>query len=392
MKSVRFGVLLTTLSSMLCMARGGGEHEHGEKAFEWAGIFETPESDYLWTAQKVNERYADATMILVALPVTTFTEETLHGLEEQGDHAMNLTCTDLQAGGTIVPAANTCYKLIFQQSAWQSLYNVDASSAAGIAFFAEHVPTEFEATAHYLKDDHGHDIEPKATIPDANAVAEEAAVDAGGPVLASVLVNLVTLIGVILLFPPVKRASTMPLFSAMLFAFAAGALLACAFFLLLFEATHLVATGWQAEVDVLWRWGAMILAGMVVPPVVETIFSLFMLARNPNAETPAQEVEEKGTEKTAEDLQAQFRAKARLVGAVVIGDFFHNLCDGFFIGAAFKGCGTAFGWSVAAGTILHELPQEVADFVVLTGPEVNFGTLKAGLLLYLYPAESSHGP
>ena len=99
MKSVRFGVLLTTLSSLLCMARGGGEHEHGDKAFEWAGIFETPESDYLWTAQKVNERYADATMILVALPVTTFTEETLHGLEEQGEHAMNLTCTDLQAGG-----------------------------------------------------------------------------------------------------------------------------------------------------------------------------------------------------------------------------------------------------------------------------------------------------
>ena len=113
---------------------------------------------------------------------------------------------------------------------------------------------------------------------------------------------------------------------------------------------------------------------------------------NPNAETPAQEVEEKGTEKTAEDLQAQFRAKARLVGAVVIGDFFHNLCDASSLAQPSKVVELPFGWSVAAGTILHELPQEVADFVVLTGPEVNFGTLKAGTLLYLYPTENSHGP
>ena len=64
----------------------------------------------------------------------------------------------------------------------------------------------------------------------------------------------------------------------MLFAFAAGALLACAFFLLLFEATQHVAVGWSAEVDVLWRWGTMILAGLVLPPVVETICSIIMLA------------------------------------------------------------------------------------------------------------------
>merc|ERR1711865_331486 len=47
--------------------------------------------------------------------------------------------------------------------------------------------------------------------------------------------------------------------------------------------------------------------------------------------------------------------------------FMHNLCDGFFIGAAFKGCGSTFGWTVAVGTIAHELAQELADYVVLTG-------------------------
>ena len=373
MKFARFGFLLSTLKWAMTLAGEG----HGEHAFEWAGIFETPENDYLWTAQKVNEQYADASMKLVALPATSITEEGLHALEEQGEEALNLTCTELQNGGTIIPATNTCYKLIFKQSVWQSLYNVDASSVTGIAFFTEHVPTEFEATAHYLKDDHGHDIEPKATLPETSGTATTTAeTEWAAPMLASLLVNMVTFIGVILLFPPVKRLSANPFFGAVLFAFAAGALLACAFFLLLFEATHLVATGWTAEVDVLWRWGAMILAGMVVPPVVETLCTLIMLARDPGQASAEQPVEN-GEMSPEKDAGAKFRSKARLVGAVVIGDFFHNLCDGFFIGAAFQGCGNAFGWSVAAGTILHELPQEIADFVVLTSSDVGFGTIKA---------------
>ena len=274
---------------------------------------------------------------------------------------------------------------ILHRIAWQSLYNIDASSAAGIAFFTNHVPTEFEATAHYLKDDHGDDIEPKATIPEAAAKATEETTDWGPPMLGALTVNLATFIGVFLLFPPVKKMSARPLFGAMLFAFAAGALLACAFFLLLFEATHLVAVGWSAEVDVVWRWGTMILAGLVLPPVVETICSIIMLAvKGGSAASPSGEessVEagnsvEAGKAET-EDPVAKFRATARLVGAVVIGDFFHNLCDGFFIGAAFKGCGNSFGWSVIVGTILHELPQEVADFVILTGPDVALGIAKA---------------
>eukprot|EP00438_Fugacium_kawagutii_P001823 Skav203526 [mRNA] locus=scaffold687:329783:330361:- [translate_table: standard] len=191
--------------------------------------------------------------------------------------------------------------------------------------------------------------------------------------LSALMVNIATFIGVLLLFPPVKRMSGVPLFNAILFAFASGALLACAFFLLLFEATHLVAVGWSAEVDVVWRWGTMILAGLVLPPVVETLCSIVMMAAKGKGGSTAEDP----TEGSEEDKVAKFRATARLVGAVVIGDFFHNLCDGFFIGAAFKGCGNGFGWSVVLGTILHELPQEVADFVILTGKDVNLGIAKA---------------
>jgi zinc transporter ZupT len=77
------------------------------------------------------------------------------------------------------------------------------------------------------------------------------------------------------------------------------------------------------------------------------------------------------------------RSRARLIGAVLIGDFVHNLCDGFFIGAAFKGCGTDFGWKVAVATVLHEIPQELADYAVLTGSEVGMRPSSALLVNFL---------
>ena len=103
------------------------------------------------------------------------------------------------------------------------------------------------------------------------------------------------------------------------------------------------------------------------------VISLVALIHEP----AASETRVMPVDKEPEDLRAKFRSRARLLGAVLIGDFFHNLCDGFFIGAAFRGCGSTFGWGVAAGTILHELPQEVADFVVLTGPDVALTPWKA---------------
>merc|ERR1712014_422057 len=69
--------------------------------------------------------------------------------------------------------------------------------------------------------------------------------------------------------------------------------------------------------------------------------------------------------------------KMRVFTGVNIGDFFHNLCDGFFMGAAFKGCGNSFGWGVTLATVLHELPQELADYVLLTGPALSLSPAKA---------------
>jgi len=370
-------------------------------SYEWAGIFETPDDYYMWTAQKVAGGYVDPGMKLVVLSASDLTEAGLESLASTANSAMD-SCTELYAGGTIVvQGTSTCYRLNFDQNAWQSLYTVDARGASGTAFFAEHFPTEFENTAHYLKDKIGTDIEPLAELP--HTEEESESVPAGAAIGSTILVNLVTLIGVLLMVPAISRAHKehQLIFNGVLFAFAAGAMLSCAFFLLLFEATHLVGAGWDTEVDILWRWGTMILAGMIVPAAIESVVSAGLVASGKEGNTsstassstgsaeegqqPAEMVavqpEPKPEEEEAKTVD--LKARSRLIGAVLIGDFFHNLCDGFFIGAAFKGCGESFGWGVAAATILHELPQELADFAVLTSPEAALSNVKALVLNFV---------
>ena len=44
------------------------------------------------------------------------------------------------------------------------------------------------------------------------------------------------------------------------------------------------------------------------------------------------------------------RQIGRILSSVIIGDFFHNFCDGIFIGAAFQSCSTTVGWTVGKAT------------------------------------------
>jgi len=359
-----FSLLILAIQMVPAMSAGGHGHG-GEGAFEWAGIFETPENTYLWTAQKTKTdagmAYADSTMKMAVLPASDATEAALHGLEIEGGHSLNMTCTEVASGGVITPMEDKCYLLRFKQDWWQSLYSIEATGQAHLAFFTEHVPTEFENTAHYLKDDHGDDIEPVAELPEeAGTSAPKEEEKHWGPAIGTaIIVNIATLVGVIFLVPALTGAAKTYAneFDCLASAFAAGAISSCAFFLLLFESTHLVAEGWDEEVDQLWRWGTMILAGALFPVVAQLISEVIL--KKPES-AGASDVEKNDTEVSQS-------SRIRLISGILIGDFVHNLVDGFFIGAAFKGCGTSFGWTVAGSTIAHELAQELSDYVVLTG-------------------------
>lgn len=373
---------IVALQCLLVLSEDG--HDHGEGVFEWAGIFETAEDAYMWTAQKVKANdghveYVDPSMKMVALPAAAATEQALHALESEAIHAFEKNCKPVEAGGTIKPMEDTCYLLNFKQAWWQSLYTIDATGTNAIAFFTEHMPTEFENTAHYLKDDHGDDIEPVAELPEAGDEAIEA--PWGNALGAAAIVNVVTLVGVVALVPLVSRLAVAYAleFEALACAFAAGALLACAFFLLLFESTHLIAVGHEEEVAVVWRWGTMILAGFVLPGLIHMVVDT-VSAHTKQAQPDANAVVASEEKQSLEAGDAPFPARARVIGGVLIGDFFHNLCDGFFVGAAFKRCGGSFGWTVAGSTIAHEVAQEFSDYFILTG---SVGKLRPGAALGL---------
>lgn len=49
----------------------------------------------------------------------------------------------------------------------------------------------------------------------------------------------------------------------------------------------------------------------------------------------------------------------------IVGDIAHNFADGMTMGAAFLGCSLAVGWTVTAANLMHEIPHEFVDFMVL---------------------------
>ena len=447
-------------------------HGSGSHGYEWAGVFPLSGASQVWGMQKVDGAYADATMKVVIVPTTTPTRATMEAGEEAAETLIEGTCAEVEDGESMTPATGgSCFEL-HTGSGDDSTYTIVTTGLTGMAVYAQHVPTEFERDAHYLKDASGADVEPVAqegaddhahgrfleevswryahlsklaivtnspphaypsrtprlskdahaghdhggagfdsvdlstvfTVKNANTGATLTAVSTkttnvitpyvesfpqdknlGLPIFASLIVNLVTLTGVIFLIPGVKKLLTakvgmdefrprgetgkdaeaiemkavengtsvnpnmvqppadfaMPESLIMLTsAFSAGAILSCAYLLVLPEAFLFI----QATEDggLFWKNGSSILAGLLFPFFLSTIAAALFPTTAENS-TPM-----------------------RITFGVLVGDFFHNFADGCFIGVAFMNCDSTFGWTVAISSILHEIAQEIADFFTLT--------------------------
>ena len=188
-------------------------------------------------------------------------------------------------------------------------------------------------------------------------------VDVGAPgkpwgetIAAALLVNAITLAGVVFLIPPLRKcaAARMDLFGSITSAFAAGAILATAFYLVLLEASH--TTGGSTESAQAAIWGTLALGGFCTAGILDIIVSLIMGDKVPATSTSSEASKDPESGKKSVEL-ISLGSRARIIGGILIGDFLHNLCDGFFIGSAFLLCGSSKGWGVSAATIYHELAQ-----------------------------------
>ena len=140
-----------------------GHEGHGDEAFEWAGIFALNDASHTWSMQKVGGAYADPSMRLVLIPTDTPDEATLHSLESGVEDLIEGDCQVVEDGETMqnIASTGTCFELHVGQGD-DSTFNMDTTDMAGLAIYAQHVPTEFERDQHYLKDSAGTDIEPVA--------------------------------------------------------------------------------------------------------------------------------------------------------------------------------------------------------------------------------------
>lgn len=200
-------------------------------------------------------------------------------------------------------------------------------------------------------------------------------------------------------------------------AFSAGTILSTALFLILFEATHYIATGYTDEAEITWycslaltmflklsdrptpcvaswnrHWGTMVLCGILFPFALDTLVLAVNTASreacSPSKDVPVsatacetvvdpavvKPVVEDGIDKFCAEkggiqdvIDPAVGSRARILFGVLVGDAMHNLCDGFFIGAAFRYCGDSRAWTIASVTIVHELSQELVDYILLTG-------------------------
>ena len=290
-------------------------------------------------------------------------------------------CDEVESNsGTNVSNAITydeCNKLIFDTDLYTSLYTLETpagSGTANYAFYAQHFPIEFELDSHYLKDDHGDDVEPVLEVP-AGPPEKKLTFDEGyawrHSMLATFIVLLCTFAGALsrlaLKDAIVRARAIIPFASAM----GTGALFGCAVFLMMIEGSHLVGARWPGEVDVVWRWGTAVLGGYLLGLLTELAFPREVKglgsALKAAEATPADEkdvaVDEAAVaeaEKAAPDYAFCFN--------IFFGDFWHNFVDGIFIAHSFLRCESGQGWVVTAGTIYHELVQEFGDFFLLVGP------------------------
>ena len=157
------------LEIFLMMTEGHDDHDdhddhgHGEEAFEWAGVFQMDDNTHTWSMQKVGGDYADPSMRLVLIPTDSPTEETMHSLEEAAERLIEGDCTVVEDGESMSSIATdgSCFEL-HVGTGDDSTFTMETSGFAGMAMYAQHVPTEFERDQHYLKDSQGVDVEPIA--------------------------------------------------------------------------------------------------------------------------------------------------------------------------------------------------------------------------------------
>jgi len=136
------------------------ENPSSAESFEWAGVFDLNAGNYTWSFAKVDGEYADPAMKMVILE-----SDNIKASEDFASELLNSKKSiNKNNNGVLVPN-NKAYTLKFDQRKEITVFNLEIKKDGKYSFFTEHMPFEFEADEHFLKDLSRVDIEPIAQNP-----------------------------------------------------------------------------------------------------------------------------------------------------------------------------------------------------------------------------------
>lgn len=184
---------------------------------EWAGYYTGPHQALSWTFRKVGGSYADADILIVAVPSNAMNME-----DADVNQLMRGTCIDVQptkaSNVSIDTSALVCYKVHFDTTTESTSIDV-AMGANGVTFFTNHNPGEFQeyeasvgivddsgiplaytmakhfASTHGHRNDHSHD--PMAQDHDHELVQEAFTLSVVSCVASTLNLAIICIVGII---------------------------------------------------------------------------------------------------------------------------------------------------------------------------------------------------
>ncbi|MGQ9663186.1 MAG: metal ABC transporter substrate-binding protein [Kiritimatiellia bacterium] len=130
--------------------------DHAQDPFEWAGAFKLEPGVYHWSFAKVDGKYAEPTMKMVAL-----VSDPNNSIEKVETRASELFGTEghaLDNGGRL--RLGDLHLLHFDVDQSSTVFEIAIEEPGVYVFFTEHKPSEFEAGEHFFKSSDGRDVEP----------------------------------------------------------------------------------------------------------------------------------------------------------------------------------------------------------------------------------------
>ena len=341
--------------------------------WEWAGVYHAHEAGTLtWTFEKkgaANGQYADPSIKVALRSTSTANAAGITAVQSAAEADLNGTLTTVSSGAVL--SLNTAYQLQLDADSWISIFKFPVAAESNVALFAEHSPSEFsDQLSTVIRNDHAEDQSPSHTLAcddhhdHDHDSAETTSTDRIGEVIAASLVTaLPTLCGIALL--AMSCSSGSPRFKAILHftnSLASGILLAAALFLLMPEASHMLAVG-KTEAAAAAAWGSTCIAGWLLGAVSHLAGAV---VKNKCGGDSGSEDDTKAVDVGDEKEKPPAKRMMWVLGfPIFTGDFFCNLADGFVLGTAFKACSPSFAWKICGIIIAHELPQEIADMYTL---------------------------